>query len=86
MNIGDTLECRVAEIDAQGRINLVRNDIKYDNEAMPVRLPRVRTIAAAEIAVDADNRFLNETYESRARVQTPAHGSLYYWRQIWHLI
>ena len=30
---------RVAEIDAQGRINLVRNDIKYDNEAMPVRRP-----------------------------------------------
>ncbi len=39
VNIGDTLECRVAEIDAQGRINLVRNDIKYDNEAMPVRRP-----------------------------------------------
>ncbi len=39
VNIGDTLECRVAEIDSQGRINLVRNDIKYDNEAMPVRRP-----------------------------------------------
>ena len=37
--IGDTLECRVAEIDSQGRINLVRNDIVYDNEAMPVRRP-----------------------------------------------
>ena len=37
VNIGDTLECRVAEIDAQGRINLVRNDIVYDNDAMPVR-------------------------------------------------
>ena len=37
--IGDTLECRVAEIDSQGRINLVRNDIHYDNEAMPVRRP-----------------------------------------------
>ncbi|MBE5767070.1 MAG: polyribonucleotide nucleotidyltransferase [Clostridiales bacterium] len=39
VNIGDTLECRVAEIDSQGRINLVRNDIEYDNEAMPVRRP-----------------------------------------------
>ncbi len=39
VNIGDTLECRVAEIDPQGRINLVRNDIQYDNEAMPVRRP-----------------------------------------------
>ncbi len=42
VNIGDTLECRVAEIDAQGRINLVRNDIVYDNEAMPVRKPAGR--------------------------------------------
>ena len=39
VKVGDTLECRVAEIDGQGRINLVRNDIKYDNEAMPVRRP-----------------------------------------------
>ena len=39
VNIGDTLECRVAEIDSQGRINLVRNDIVYDNDAMPVRKP-----------------------------------------------
>ena len=39
VNIGDTLECRVAEIDGQGRINLVRNDIVYDNEAMPQRKP-----------------------------------------------
>ncbi len=42
VNIGDTLECRVAEIDSQGRINLVRNDIVYDNEAMPVRKPAGR--------------------------------------------
>jgi polyribonucleotide nucleotidyltransferase len=42
VKIGDTLECRVAEIDPQGRINLVRNDIKYDNEAMPVRRPPQR--------------------------------------------
>ncbi|MBQ3168911.1 MAG: S1 RNA-binding domain-containing protein, partial [Clostridia bacterium] len=39
VNIGDMLECKVAEIDAQGRINLIRNDIAYDNEAMPVRRP-----------------------------------------------
>ncbi len=39
VNIGDELECRVAEIDAQGRINLVRNDIVYDDESMPVRRP-----------------------------------------------
>ena len=39
VNIGDMLECRVAEVDAQGRINLVRNDIVYDNDAMPVRRP-----------------------------------------------
>ena len=42
VNIGDTLECRVAEIDSQGRINLVRNDIVYDNDAMPVRRPAPR--------------------------------------------
>ena len=29
VNIGDELEVRVNEIDAQGRINLVRNDIDY---------------------------------------------------------
>ena len=39
VKIGDTLECRVAEIDSQGRINLVRNDIKYDDESMPARRP-----------------------------------------------
>ncbi len=39
VSIGDTLECRVAEIDSQGRINLVRNDIVYDDESMPVRRP-----------------------------------------------
>jgi polyribonucleotide nucleotidyltransferase len=36
VNIGDELEVRVSEIDAQGRINLVRNDIVYENNA-PVR-------------------------------------------------
>ena len=29
VNIGDELEVKVNEIDAQGRINLVRNDITY---------------------------------------------------------
>ncbi len=40
VNIGDELEVRVAEIDSQGRINLVRNDITYTNNEMPVRRPR----------------------------------------------
>ena len=39
VSIGDKLECKVAEVDGQGRINLVRSDIQYDNEAMPVRRP-----------------------------------------------
>ena len=39
VKIGDTLECKVAEIDAQGRINLIRNDIVYDSDSMPVRRP-----------------------------------------------
>ena len=42
VSIGDELEVRVAEIDAQGRINLVRNDIVYDDESMPVRRPAPR--------------------------------------------
>ena len=37
VNIGDELEVRVAEIDSQGRINLVRNDIAYTNPEMPAR-------------------------------------------------
>ncbi len=37
VKIGDELEVKVAEIDAQGRINLVRNDIEYDNTDMPRR-------------------------------------------------
>ena len=28
---------KVAEIDSQGRINLIRNDIEYDNTEMPRR-------------------------------------------------
>lgn len=31
LNIGDEVEVKVNEIDAQGRINLIRNDIVYDN-------------------------------------------------------
>jgi len=42
VSIGDTLECKVAEIDEKGRINLIRNDIVYTNEAMPVRRPAPR--------------------------------------------
>ena len=38
VSIGDELEVRVAEIDAQGRINLVRNDITYDQNG-PARPP-----------------------------------------------
>ena len=33
VKIGDTLEVKVAEIDAQGRVNLVLNDITYENTA-----------------------------------------------------
>ncbi|MDO4484155.1 MAG: polyribonucleotide nucleotidyltransferase [Clostridia bacterium] len=33
VNIGDEIEVKVNEIDAQGRINLIRNDIVYDNLA-----------------------------------------------------
>ena len=42
ISIGDTLPVKVAEIDAQGRVNLIRSDIEYDNPAMPVRRPPVR--------------------------------------------
>lgn len=37
VKIGDELEVKVAEIDSQGRINLIRNDIEYDNTEMPRR-------------------------------------------------
>jgi polyribonucleotide nucleotidyltransferase len=42
MNIGDEIQVKVNEIDAQGRVNLIRSDIEYDNPAMPVRRPPVR--------------------------------------------
>ena len=35
VKIGDELEVKVSEIDAQGRVNLIRNDITYDNSARP---------------------------------------------------
>ena len=38
VNIGDEIEVKVNEIDAQGRINLIRNDIVYENNA-PARKP-----------------------------------------------
>ncbi|MBQ7184630.1 MAG: polyribonucleotide nucleotidyltransferase [Clostridia bacterium] len=45
VKIGDEIEVKVSEIDAQGRVNLIRNDITYDNtsSARPaggVRPPR----------------------------------------------
>ncbi len=39
MNIGDIVPCKIAEIDSQGRINLLRTDIVYEDESMPVRRP-----------------------------------------------
>ena len=39
MNIGDMVPCKIAEIDSQGRINLLRTDIEYADESMPVRRP-----------------------------------------------
>jgi len=39
VKIGDEIECRIAEIDDQGRVNLVRNDIEYDDPSMPSRRP-----------------------------------------------
>ena len=42
MNIGDTVPCKIAEIDSQGRINLLRTDMVYEDESMPVRRPPKR--------------------------------------------
>ena len=38
VKIGDELEVKVVEIDSQGRVNLIRNDIEYDNTEMPRRI------------------------------------------------
>lgn len=35
LSIGDELEVKVSEIDAQGRINLIRNDIVYESSSAP---------------------------------------------------
>ncbi len=34
LNIGDEVEVKVAEIDSQGRVNLIRNDIEYSQNRM----------------------------------------------------
>lgn len=47
VKIGDELEVKVAEIDSQGRINLIRNDIEYDNTEMPRRSAPVSARRAA---------------------------------------
>ena len=35
VNIGDEVEVKVSEIDSQGRINLIRNDIVYTRPVGP---------------------------------------------------
>ena len=39
MKIGDEIPCKIAEIDDRGRVNLLRTDIEYADESMPVRRP-----------------------------------------------
>lgn len=39
LNIGDEIEVRVSEVDSQGRINIVRNDMVYENNDPPRRPP-----------------------------------------------
>lgn len=39
VKIGDELEVKVNEVDAQGRINLIRNDIEYTQSTEPRRAP-----------------------------------------------
>ena len=39
VSIGDELEVKVAEIDAQGRVNLIRNDIDYGTADQAARRP-----------------------------------------------
>nr|MCR4886897.1 S1 RNA-binding domain-containing protein [Clostridiales bacterium] len=41
VKVGDELEVKVCEIDAQGRINLIRNDITYDNPNFTRSAPAV---------------------------------------------
>ena len=59
--IGDELEVKVAEIDSQGRINLIRNDIEYDNTEMPRRSAPVHTLdAAIDIPLDGEERVIKK--------------------------
>ena len=56
VKIGDELEVKVAEIDSQGRINLIRNDIEYDNTEMPRRskfILKGGMLVAAMVGLDA---------------------------------
>ena len=39
MNIGDEIEVKVSEIDSQGRVNLIRNDIVYPQGGAGARNP-----------------------------------------------
>lgn len=64
VKIGDELEVKVAEIDSQGRINLIRNDIEYDNTEMP---RRVRRVSARRAAMQtAANGFSNGAQAARS--------------------
>ena len=37
LNVGDEVEVKVQEIDSQGRVNLIRNDIVYERKAFSPR-------------------------------------------------
>ena len=61
VNIGDELEVKVNEIDAQGRINLIRNDITYPSHeggqrpfSGERRRPRAATAAPPAAATAPD--------------------------------
>ena len=40
LNVGDEVEVKVQEIDSQGRINLIRNDLVYERRAFTPRPPQ----------------------------------------------
>ena len=61
MNIGDEVEVKVNEIDSQGRINLIRNDITYPAmradsapSAASAAVPRAATAAPPAAATAPD--------------------------------
>ena len=58
VKIGDELEVKVAEIDSQGRINLIRNDIEYDNTEMQRRSPPLMDSAMGAQAARSARPFL----------------------------